>query len=467
MHLPALLRFLFLVPLAATALAPPTEALQDYEKVKRKTLIDAASRHLELGSWCRDRGMTAQATAEFLAAVEVSEGAHPGAIRLVSIMRSLDERFWKEGKKPSTSSIKNYAKKARKLRLEDQGDRLDLAELADRKGMADIAEKEYEGILRRRDAALEFDKRGRLTVDAGTIPEDYARRFKEQAVAINDKLYLREGILAHVPDLKSIQEYQDEALRVRGSLALADLQDLHALTLALFPHLEEDLSARPTEQLRLFFFEKRDHYESYCEASGNADHKVVPGFAMRRGLTAAICVEDLDGETLKAVTLHEAAHLFQFATTRAVMPSWYSEGYAETFGAQGSFTWDGKELEVGGSMASFRLAPLKDPDKRLALEELLRSDALSLVALDRDRAHLFYTQAWTFLRFLREGAAEEVRDSFRLWESRCLGAALGAQAGQPGAEDAREANSWFRSIVAEDLNQLERDYLAWLETQLP
>ncbi|MGB0953592.1 MAG: hypothetical protein ACPG31_10220 [Planctomycetota bacterium] len=442
-------------------------AQKPFEEVKRKTLIEAASRHLELGVWCRDRGMTAQATTEFLTAVEVSEGAHPGASRLVQIMRSLDEKFWKKHKKPARSSIKSYAKKSVKARHDDQEDRLDLAKLADKRKMEDLAEAEYEGILRRRNAALDFDKKGGIMVEAGTIPEKYASRFKERAVAINDLLYLREGVLEYVPDLKEISEYQDDVLRVRGSLELEQLKELHAITLALLPHLEEDRGARPSQRLHLFFFATRKNYEAYCDASEHASHRLVDGFAMSRGLTAVICAEDLSFPDLQAVTLHETAHLFHFGTSRAVMPSWYNEGYAETFGAQESFSWDGKSLEVAGMMAPHRLAGLKDPAARFTLAELLEGKALELFGQDRERAHLFYAQSWTLMRFLREGAEDEVQEAYDLWEASCLGAAIGAKVGDLETTDASEANAWFRGQVAMDFAKLEQDYSAWLETQLP
>lgn len=461
---PLHLRLLLLI--ACLCAANTAYAQKPFEEVKRKTLIEAASRHLELGVWCRDRGMTAQATTEFLTAVEVSEGAHPGASRLVSIMRSLDEKFWKKRKKPARSSIKSYAKKSVKIRLDDQEDRLDLAALADKRKMEDVAEAEYEGVLRRRNAALDFDKNGRIVVEAGTIPEKYATRFKERAVAINEALYLREGILKHVPDLKEIREYQDDVLRVRGSLEMDRLQELHALTLALFPHLQDDLAARPTERLHLFFFASRKNYETYCEASASHAYKLVDGFAMRYGLTAAICAEGLDSASLQAVTLHETTHLYHFATSRAVMPSWYTEGYAETFGAQDSFTWDGKDLEVAGLMAGFRLEGLKDPEARFNLEELLDGNAIGIFSEDRTRAHLFYAQSWTLLRFLREGAEKQVREDFAHWEASCLGAALGAKVGDIQTTDASEANRWFREIVAKDFAKLEQDYVAWLTSQL-
>ena len=44
---------------------------------------------------CRDAGLVAQATAEFLRAVEVADDRHPGALKVLAIMQNLEDRFWK------------------------------------------------------------------------------------------------------------------------------------------------------------------------------------------------------------------------------------------------------------------------------------------------------------------------------------------------------------------------------------
>ena len=48
--------------------------------------------------------------------------------------------------------------------------------------------------------------------------------------------------------------------------------------------------------------------------------------------------------------LHELSHLFWFGCAPVAMPDWYAEGFAESFGGQGTFTWDGAKLAIGGLM---------------------------------------------------------------------------------------------------------------------
>jgi hypothetical protein len=58
-----------------------------FAQAQRGIKLEASAAHIKLGIWCRDAGRPPQATAEFLRAVEVSEGQHPLAIKLVDIMR--------------------------------------------------------------------------------------------------------------------------------------------------------------------------------------------------------------------------------------------------------------------------------------------------------------------------------------------------------------------------------------------
>ncbi|MBI1852461.1 MAG: hypothetical protein HYR85_19135 [Planctomycetes bacterium] len=48
--------------------------------------------------------------------------------------------------------------------------------------------------------------------------------------------------------------------------------------------------------------------------------------------------------------------------TPVVMPSWYAEGFTETFGGEGTFTWDGTKLDAKKAMSPSRLA--SEPERR-------------------------------------------------------------------------------------------------------
>lgn len=464
---PVALKNFYLVFLLALCGAAPVNAQTSFEDFKHDVLMDAAQRHLDLGVWCRDRGLVSQATAEFYAAVEASESQHPGALRVLGYMTSLDDKFWKKNRKhPSGSTVRSYSKKSAKARLGNRKDRVALAELAWKRKMRTEAESEYESILRRRDAPLEVDSKGRIRVESGTIPLELSEGFLSGAVSINDQLYLRDAFLDLLPRVKAIQQVESDLLRVRGVLALETVEEFHALGEALFPYLEEALLGKPLVRLNLFVFQERGTYESYLATTKLLEYTSVAGFAQRSNLTAVVCVADLEGDALRGLILHELTHLYVFSITRAVMPSWYSEGFAELFGGQGTFTWDGEKLQVGGMMAAFRLDPLRERGSRFSIEEMLKMDAIKLFADNRERAFQFYAQSWALLYYLRNAADKTKRTHFTAWEQRCFGSATGAQVDNLNASNSKPAGLLFREKFREDLPELEADFQAWLDELL-
>lgn len=454
----------YLTLLLALLTITSANAQDSFEGYKHDVLMDAAQRHLDLGVWCRNRGLTSQATVEFYSAVEVSERQHPGALRVLAIMNSLDDKFWKENRKrPSKSTISSYGKKAEKARLIDRRSRVALAAFAWKKRMRAEAEAEYESILRKRDTPLEVDSKGRIEVEGSTVPIELSKEFLSGAVTINDELYLRDPFLNLLPNVKSIQQVESKSLRVRSVLSPEVTRDFHALGEALFPQLQQALTGRPLVRLNLFVFAERTTYEQYLAATKQLEHKAVTGLAQRSNLTAVICAEGLEDNALRGVILHELTHLYIFSMTRAIMPSWYSEGFAELFGGQGTFTWDGTKLEVGDMMADFRLAPLRERSSRFTINEMLTLDALELFANDRERALKFYAQSWALLYYLRTDADKSKRNLFHTWEQRCFGSAVGAQVGNIYGTDSKVANDLFRRFHNKNFPNLEDKFQTWLD----
>ena len=458
------LYLVFLLTLLGTS---PTYGQTAFENYKHDVLMDAAQRHLDLGVWCRNRGLTSQATVEFYAAVEVSESQHPGALRVLGYMTSLDDAFWKKvRKRPSKSTINSYSKKAAKARLGNRKGRVALAEFAWKKKMRAEAEAEYKSILRKRDMPLEVDSKGRIVVEGGVIPLELSKVFLSGAVAINDQLYLRDPFLDLLPNVKAIQQVESDSLRVRSVSGLEATDEFHALGEALFPHLQEALLGKPFVRLNLFVFGERAAYEQYLAATNQLAYKAVAGFAQGSNLTAVICTEGLEEDSVRGLILHELTHLYVFSMTRAIMPSWHAEGFAELFGGLGTFTWDGTKLEVGGMMADFKLAPLRERSSRFSIEEMLTLDALELFTNNRERAFQFYAQSWALLFYLRTDADKDKRNLFKAWEQRCFGAAAGAEINNIDASNPLLANNLFRKMFREDLPKLEAEFQTWLDELL-
>jgi hypothetical protein len=144
------------------------------------------------------------------------------------------------------------------------------------------------------------------------------------------------------------------------------------------------------------------------------------------------------------------------------MPSWYKEGFAETFGGRGTFTWDGKKLSLGATLGRGEIEPLRDERNFIPLTVLLSSDAHEIMKTDKKKAEYFYAESWALVRFLRSGAKEATRSAFERWETMCLGAALGAQANPQGNPTPTEAATLFDQVVGKDLVSLELEFRAFL-----
>ena len=451
---------LLAVPAAlADGRAPDDERTRaKFEKKKRDVLHEAGERHLELGLWCRDRGLTTQSAAEIIRAKEISEGTHYGASTVLGIMRSYDEAFWKKRKKGSAASRRSYEVKAAKARKKDQTEFLKLYEWAWDEGLEEDAYTGLEKLVREQDAPLEFDDDGRIELEFGVVPSGASLRMRESAITINGRLYLRDAFLAALPELDAIHEIDEGGLRVRSATERGWVEDLHRLGLALVPHLEEALNASSARKLDLFVFATRENYEAWLTAADEEDRHVTDGLAHGASFTALVCAEGGDYQRAASIALHELTHLFWMGCSPSFMPSWFDEGLAETFGGAGTFEWDGETLEVGRMLADPTLARLKDPEFRLSLRELLAGDSLAMIQAGDGRK--FYSEAWAFYRYLSEHADGDVTKRFDTWITMCTGSAAGAGT----RRNAKPAEDLFRATFARDLDELEAGFFAWLET---
>ena len=267
-----------------------------------------------------------------------------------------------------------------------------------------------------------------------------------------------------VPLVKEVREATGERVRVRFQGTTKAPGDLLATLEALLPFLEDDLGGRPTKRLSVFVFQDRATWKTWLDAAK------MPGFAAASGLadgatgTAVVCADGIDGEALRGMCMHEMSHLFQYGVTPVVMPSWYSEGFAETYGGDGTFTWADAKLTAGGLMSGAETAPLKTPEGYLPLADVVGGDALKLLTADKGKGRRFYSEAWALLRYLRTAAPPDLQARFRLWETACRGAALGAQVGKPREQDAAPASTEFQRRFGSELPAIEKGFKAWLAT---
>ncbi len=460
--LAALTFVLSVVPVTAQG-----SALAEYEQLRTKALAENGQRHLRLGSWARDQGLVPQATSEFLLAVEVAEGKNPGAITVLGIMRSLDDRFWTERKqRPSRALLDAYEQRAKKAQKEDHAARLKYAKFAATRKLEDQALRDYRALIGEVDEALEVDAKGRIVLDGGTVPADLSAKLLAQAVRVEEKQYLRDEALAGLPDATPIHERASPELRIRGTLPAERIVDLHCIGQALLPQLEQRCGGRPVQRVQVFVFALRAEYATYLAANAMQRFTNAGGFADYGAQQAIVCAEGCDDVALRGLFLHELAHLYDYQVAPTALPSWYREAFAESIGGPGAYEWQDGKLQLGGVMSAAHRARLKQDLDKFSLRELLDADVGALWVSDVGRAQRFYLEAWGFLEFLRNGAGKETADRFEAWESMCRGKALGAGLRQPGKRervlDEGEARAAFVRLFGDRLHELERDFRDWV-----
>lgn len=457
-----------LVACSAIAPAPPltagpqaNDALTNQWCVERDlVLVDAAQRHYDLALWCWSVNLRPQATSEVLYSLLVSDGRFKPAKAVLAKMQKLEGEDWKkDAPRPSPAILRDHHKRVSKAREQDLRDHVKLAQWAAGKKLDEEARAVYERVLQREGAPLELDAQGCLRIGKTAIRADYSKAIHDSGVLVNGRRYVRDEFFRSLPEVGSVFEAGSDELRVRSTLGAENATHLHELGLALVPQLEKALGGRPTERMELFVLSRRVDYDLYLEKAALKRFAFGAGVADRKTYTAVVCAEGAD---LDALALHQLTHLFQYGVTRAIMPDWYAEGLAESFGGRGTFTFAGGTLEVGGMLGPERRGLLAKPEQLLPLGELLSADA---AALFPERGWLFYAESWAFLRFLRTHAGPDVAERFRRWEQTCMGAALGADAADMRAGDPSAARALFEETFGAELRELEtrfRTYVASL-----
>lgn len=449
--------------LGLCAVVAAQQRVAEYEKMRTKALAEAGQRHLELGSWARDQGLVPQATAQFLRAVEISEGKNPGAATVLGIMRGYGDGFWKQRKKKPTKAL--LAEFDRRAALAEKCNRKDHLELAQRATLAESMEQargHYRKVLEL-GGELARDDKG-FTIEGKRIPEELAAWLEGETRKDQKGQPVFEAAGNAAPSLAGLVVHEDAALQVRTDLPGDTAARLHALGSALLPHLRERLDGAPTKRLVLTVFARHADYVAYLKARGMEGHARAPGLCDYGTSQALVAAAHADGaalgdDELQPLVLHELSHLYFFGVAPAVMPDWYAEGFAESFAGQGTFTWDGTRLAVGGRMAAHRLEALRASP--WSLRELIDVRVTVLLAMDRKKGVDYYAQCWALQHFLRQPDCPWY-ERFAAFEARCRGQALGAPEGGQQAPDPVPATVEFTRLFGADLDAIDAAFRAWL-----
>ena len=456
-----LLRLALVLALFLLSGAARPDDRTDYEQKLTKLELECAQRHVDLGLWCRDRGYTEAAREYFLRAVEVSRGRHAHANNIKSLMNGSGDAFWKKVVELTDKRRKSYDKKVEKLEKSNAEDRFELAEWALKKGLEDEALAAFRALIDP-DRPLVVDKKGRIETRAGEIPGECSERLLSDAIAINGAPYLRHGFLELLAGVDEIFQAESDEILVRTTDSLELAKDFQELGAALMPELEAELGAPLTRRPTLFLFPTRDEYERYLVEADRQSYRSVSGFADPYRFVTVVCTEDKSPLEVQSLTLHELSHLGDADAFPQAMPAWYREGFAEQFGGQGTFAWDGVELVLGREMDADRLATLRGAGKTWRVADFVRIDPLSLWGNDRDEAMRFYAQSWALYRWLSRHAPAALRSRWDAWIDDCQRA---VRTFPPGHEPVSTPDELYRVHFGDRLDEIDRGLEAWLETR--
>ncbi|MFT4515920.1 MAG: hypothetical protein ACI89X_004201 [Planctomycetota bacterium] len=427
-----------------------------YEKRLKEELLETGQRHVDLGWGVRNSGLIPQCTYQLVLAVELSEGTHGGAKWVLNVMRTYKDAFWKKKrKKPMLGAQKSYEKKATALVKKDMKGQIKLARAA---GKAKLTDKMTAHLVKamRYGAEITFNKSG-AKIEGFKIEDELAKWLSEQTVTLKNGERRFEPAGKGAPRLEGLEEVADKHLIVRTDLDAAAAKELHALGSALWAPLQKRLDGAPTRTLRLIVFAKKVDYDAYLKAIGHSG-VVSKGLCDYGTFQTLVCAEGLESGSVNALVLHELSHLFFFGSSPVAMPDWYAEGFAESFGGQGTFAWNGKVLTVGGLMRSNRLDAIQE--NPMTVEQVLAGNAMNLLRQDHDKAMRFYAMSWALQRFLTTGK-HRWQKRFLDWEAKCRGTLLGTQSirkfGSPGS-----ATESFLAEFRRDMPLVEVAFQAWL-----
>lgn len=429
---------------------------KDYDKRLHAELIATGQRHVDLGWGIRNSGLIPQCTYQLVLAVELSERKHQGASMVLNIVRTYKDAFWrKKRKKPARGALRSYEKKAAALVKKDMLGQIKLARAASKAKLRDDMIKHLVKAMKF-GAEIKYSPSS-IKIQGFKIDEGLAKWLEGQTVELKDGSRRFEPAGKAAPRLEGLEEVADKHLIVRTDLEKEVAEDLHALGSALWGPLQDRLDGAPTRPLRLVVFAKKDDYDAYLQACGHAGvaSKALCDYGTFQTL---VCAEGLESKDLNALVLHELSHLFFFGSSPVAMPDWYAEGFAESFGGQGTFAWTGKKLTVGGLMRSDRLDAIQnDP---MTLQQVLAGNAMNLLRQDHKKAMRFYAMSWSFHRFMTTGN-HRWKKRFVVWETKCRGTLAGVQSttrlGTSGT-----AQQSFLAEFDKDLAAIEKAFKVWL-----
>ncbi len=238
-----------------------------------------------------------------------------------------------------------------------------------------------------------------------------------------------------------------------------------------------DQLSRPIEtatRFQIYLFADRRQWEDFTY--GFAGEQAPLFCKIKTGayyLNGACVVYNIGPRRTFSAIGHEGWHQFNSRHFRYRLPSWLDEGVAMLFEAT---TYEDGLFDFDPAGNIQRLGALKETlshAKQMPLRELVATSPGEVLATDQTEAVLaFYSQSYALVRFLRESDSGRHLSSYQrlLWDGLAGRWPLDESAGTT-AEDRNLPRTipWNRQVgpqlfeqyVGTDLDQLEREYLAF------
>ncbi|GEM_PF-1764791 len=201
--------------------------------------------------------------------------------------------------------------------------------------------------------------------------------------------------------------YDEDFAQELGALCEVAYEDFKRFYGGIEPKLEAK------DRMTLYAFASYEDYRKYCVEHNAEAQLQAAGFAVSNSNVVVGWNKTGEPADFLATMAHEAAHLFYFRIAKGLAaPSWYAEGMATQFEG---FEWTGSSYAYN-RLSRARLPFVKqamDQRRHIPIAELVKSDALSLINSDTDKALLFYAECWALVYFLTQTEQTEFREGFQ------------------------------------------------------
>lgn len=385
-------------------------------------------------------------------------------LKLVSQLQNFDDPRWTKKKWKSPKGDVEQAFLAKKAALDD---RMITAyvkmghtsfKYAESERYLDRAIAHFRRALELDGGPFDLDSKKQLVVGSTTIqPEPSQLLIERELIRIAGKLRFRDPLIRPLGTVSSLYEARSELSVVRSphSQEVVDrMLPFLDSAVAEYMRLTGQRASRP---IVLLVLPDDEAYKKYCDAANCEAYAQAGGFSYE-AFGGAVTFEQM---ALEEVVIHEGAHAFHDALFPGDMPCWYDEGFANTFGAEGTWKKDGEKVRCGLPLSRNRLAALVGPGF-IPLERILHLDAADLWRSGDISVPRYYAEAWALYTFLSTTTDPRFRQRFDDWESFTLSAGFVPPS---GVSKAVEATKLFDRIFADVKSELEAALIEWIAAQ--